>query len=311
MKKIKAFTAKVVALTILIAGLVSLAIVVDYALVKKLEPNNIGGVTPEIESLFSGQFIMIGDTGTGLKRQYDVASSIKAECDKAQNCKAVFIAGDVIYDKGVTSVNDIQFKQKFEDPYHDIALPFYIAYGNHDYAGCKECYLGYNKLSEKWEMPASYYTQTFENEAGFFIIDTENFDKTQQNWLKEALQKDQAPFKVVVGHRPLETYEKTKIGEEWSGMNELQAIICDQVEYYVAGHAHVLEDNGSIGSCSVRQLVSGSAGAFPRTVQQPHPGNFAYEESGFLTMDLKDKQVKATFFNDQGVELYQHSQRYQ
>ena len=75
------------------------------------------------------EFILIGDTGTGSKEQYKVAESIKNYCAR-KNCKAVFILGDVIYDKGVASSSDKQFKTKFEDTYKELRLPYYIVLGN-------------------------------------------------------------------------------------------------------------------------------------------------------------------------------------
>ena len=108
------------------------------------------------------EFILIGDTGTGSKEQYKVAESIKNYC-ATKNCKAVFILGDVIYDKGVSSISDEQFKTKFEDPYKEIQLPFYIVFGNHDYLGCVDCYIKYSSVSKKWEMPERFYVTKFEN----------------------------------------------------------------------------------------------------------------------------------------------------
>ena len=34
---------------------------------------------------------------------------------------------------GTTSINDTQFKTKFEDPYYNIHKKFYLCLGNHDY----------------------------------------------------------------------------------------------------------------------------------------------------------------------------------
>jgi predicted phosphodiesterase len=247
----------------------------------------------------------MGDTGSGASVQYKVSSSIKIHCEKHKNCEAVFIVGDVIYENGVRSVDDEQFKTKFELPYNDISLPFYITLGNHDYRGCVECYLQYSETSEKWNISYYYYTKSFNDAVTFFFIDTESFDNKQQNWLEKELENDQSRFKIVLGHRPLITYESTKIDEYWNGKNELKDIICDKADFYIAGHSHLLEYPGEIEKCNVQQLVSGSGGSGVRKIKKPYKGIFFEEDNGFLSLLIKDKHLSFSFINKNGDILFQ------
>lgn len=250
------------------------------------------------------RFIMMGDTGTGLAGQYNVAEEIEKHCQEKKDCTAVFILGDVVYEEGVSSINDVQFKTKFEQPYANIDLPFYILFGNHDYLGCRSCYLEYAEQSEKWVMPSSYYQQSFNDIATFYATDTEQFDSEQQAWLREAINASDTPLNIVLGHRPIISFESTKRGENWYGKDELQDVVCSQANFYISGHAHVLEDLGSPEGCYARLLVSGSGGAWPRSVDTNDQHQFYFEGNGFLSLFVSKHISTYTFYDSEGNELY-------
>lgn len=269
-----------------------------------LKPNSFQSETRQLsKSIFSDQFIFIGDTGTGNNRQYEVADAIKNYCEIQKNCRAIFILGDVIYDEGVKNIDDPQFKTKFEDPYKELNLPFYITLGNHDNLGCVDCYINYSNKPEKWNMPGIYYKKVFDN-VSLYAINTENFDSAQQEWLRNNIQKDKSDIKIVLGHRPLKTYEKEKINESWVGNNKLEDIVCNNADFYISGHSHLLEYVGVIEGCSVRQLVSGGGGAWAREVIKPYPGKFFFEGNGFLSLEIKGNKLRLVFINKKGETLY-------
>jgi len=248
-------------------------------------------------------FILLGDTGAGNQAQIDVANAVNSLC-KLSNCEAAFIAGDVIYDNGVSTIDDPQFNTKFEAPYKNLNIPFYIAFGNHDYIGCAQCYLDYAQKSSKWNMPSNYYVQRFEG-IEFFIIDTENFDISQQNWLSSALKESNIAHKIVIGHRPIKTNEEAYINEKWNGKEELQEIICNSANFYVAGHAHLLELT-EVDGCQVTQIVSGGGGHSTRFITQPNDSIFFHEGNGFATIILNREQLSISFIDNLGVTLYRN-----
>ena len=59
------------------------------------------------------QIIITGDTGSGQKDQYLVADAMYKFIQKHKGIKNIFLLGDNIYETGVTSVTDKQFKTKF------------------------------------------------------------------------------------------------------------------------------------------------------------------------------------------------------
>jgi tartrate-resistant acid phosphatase type 5 len=248
-------------------------------------------------------FLLVADTGTGLEDQYAVSAAMRTYCESDQHCKAAFIAGDVIYDKGVEEVNDIQFKTKFEDVYKDVQVPFFIALGNHDYLGCEECYTAYASHSAYWKFPSSYYAQEFESVV-FIVIDTEKFDSNQQNWLRAELKNYGDKKKVIVGHRPLLSYEVTKIKENWYGKDELKNIVCNEADYYVSGHAHVFEYLGQLEGCKVKLLVIGTGGATLRQTASPYPGEFATSKHGFVSWTATQGNISWKFISSTGEVVF-------
>ena len=59
-------------------------------------------------------FIVTSDTGSGNNDQYKVSKSMKQLCN-LYNINSVMLLGDNIYEVGTTSINDPQFKTKFEE----------------------------------------------------------------------------------------------------------------------------------------------------------------------------------------------------
>ena len=92
-------------------------------------------------------FIALGDFGTGKEKQYAVAEGIRQVCQQ-KRCDFAIGLGDNIYPEGPTTVDDPQFIDKFEKPYQNINLPFYMVQGNHDNSGYNAGDGGYNKRGE-------------------------------------------------------------------------------------------------------------------------------------------------------------------
>ena len=167
------------------------------------------------------KFIAIGDTGKGNADQRRVAVAMRDLC-AAKGCDFVLMLGDNIYDAGVTSTTDSQWQSKFEQPYMDVDLPFYVALGNHDYGGKLIIDVGgignefdkgaieveYTQVSTKWNMPATFYTFTW-GDVGFIVLDTNSIlwsDTTygdQVEWLPTALAEVSGKRWIfTAGHHP-------------------------------------------------------------------------------------------------------------
>lgn len=169
----------------------------------------------------SVKFIALGDAGKGNADQRRVAIAMRDVC-AAKGCDFVIMLGDNIYNSGVESTTDSQWQTKFEQPYMDVNLPFYVALGNHDYGGKLLVDVGglgnefakgkvevdYTQVSMKWNMPATHYTFTF-GDVGFIVLDTNSImwsDNTygdQAQWLPSALaQVAGKRWIFTAGHHP-------------------------------------------------------------------------------------------------------------
>src|SRR5687767_446538 len=167
------------------------------------------------------RFIAMGDTGKGNTDQRRVAVAARDVC-AAKGCDFVLLLGDNIYNAGVDSVTDPQWQTKFEQPYADLDLPFYVALGNHDYGGKLiidapgignewdrgKIEVEYSSVSDKWNMPNTHYTFTW-NHVGFIILDTNAiiWDNTvwgdQAAWLPTAMMEvADKDWVFVAGHHP-------------------------------------------------------------------------------------------------------------
>jgi tartrate-resistant acid phosphatase type 5 len=188
------------------------------------------------------QFVLVGDTGTGTPGQYAVAAAMATVCAE-RGCQFAIGLGDNIYEYGPDSVDDRQFRDKFEKPYAKLAFPFFMVLGNHDQSGIipgsgvhparGDHEVAYTRLSAKWMMPARYYrfsapfasatdwkTQVAHPVIEFFAIDSNYlapqnypqhdwyrpgrpYDLDQRDWLRAGLAASRASWKVVFAHHPL------------------------------------------------------------------------------------------------------------
>lgn len=253
-------------------------------------------------------FIAMGDFGTGGTNQKKVAAGIKTYCD-ANRCDFVLGLGDLIYDVGVTSVDDPQFQTKFETPYKDLTLRFYQSPGNHDYysgPASINAMIAYTQKSTKWYMPAAYYNFT-QAHVDFFSLDTHQSDNssyyaTEISWFRDALSKSTGYWRVGFGHYPLRS--NGAHGDTTGRRGQfLRESLCGNIDVYFAGHDHDLEYLNDY--CGVILIVSGGGGAGTREL--PTAGNqivgFAYQ-LGFTVATFEDDKFWFTLHDENGTQLY-------
>jgi predicted phosphodiesterase len=141
----------------------------------------------------SAKFLVIGDSGTGDKGQYETG----AEMWKAH---AVFpyefaiMLGDNLY--GAERPQD--FMSKFERPYKpmlDANIPFYAALGNHDDPN--------QRFYKNFGMGGKRFYTFQKGEIRFFVLDSNYMDKDQQRWLEDELSKSNSKWKIAYFHHPL------------------------------------------------------------------------------------------------------------
>lgn len=241
-------------------------------------------------------FIVMGDSGTGQVSQYRVAASMAQTCSQV-SCDFVLGLGDNIYEYGPKSVTDVQFKTKFEDPYKDFDIPFFMVQGNHDNSlivpgdggfnqrGFRE--VEYTQHSPRWRMPSRYYSFEADQQNALFIAVDSNpqnaylpplfspywwpngkYVKQQTSWIQNVLSDSSAQWKFAFAHHPYMTNGHHGNDVLLQGNKPyrqfVQKALCDDVDFFFAGHEHALEllsaqqdDDGKCGTTF--QAISGAA----------------------------------------------------
>ncbi|MEO8705563.1 MAG: metallophosphoesterase [Kofleriaceae bacterium] len=263
------------------------------------------------------RFIAIGDTGKGNTAQRDVAIAARNLC-AARGCDFVLMLGDNIYEAGVDSITDPQWQTKFEEPYHDLDLPFYVALGNHDNGGNLiidvpgignefergQVEVDYSAVSTKWNMPATHYTFTW-GHVGIVMLDTNAilWSNTtygdQGAWLPQALMevagKDWVFF---AGHHPYRSngqhgnagdYDAPELAgipignplpiQNGDALKEFfDANVCGTPQVYFSGHDHSRQWLDEPAALCGTQMIISGAGSGTTEIRDRGNGAF-YEDA--------------------------------
>lgn len=280
------------------------------------------------------RFIVWGDTGTGDDAQRKVARSALRVCE-ARGCDFVLQTGDNVYDSGVESPDDPQFDEKFEEPYADFDIPFYLVLGNHDAgkeAGGGEVgekkgdhQIAYSKrddrASDKWNMPARWYDV---EKPGVLIaaLDTNDAMRAptlrgyeQASWLERTLDESDATWKFAFAHHPL--YSNGRHGDAGGGDGTSTALlrdflmrgVCGKVDVYFSGHDHDLQWLKAKKECGRTEFIVSGAGANTRPLRDDHNAAwFAKGDTlGFFWIEIQEDEMRATVYDGDGRELFSRS----
>jgi 3',5'-cyclic AMP phosphodiesterase CpdA len=268
---------------------------------------------------------VLGDGGEGNVAIYDVASATHTVCAR-RGCDFVLYLGDNFYDNGVTSVADTQFQTKFEMPFAEVDLPFYVVLGNHDYGGLgsgitvdwdRGAYeIAYSTRSTKWTMPAAYYDFEVAN-AQFLALDTtaikhEEGYEAKEAWLEGAMSGSRAPWRIGFGHHPYISNGDHGNAGDYQGALDVGRVldgvhlkaffddhVCGDFDVYFAGHDHTRQWLGT--SCGTIFAVSGAAAKVTH-LHTPDRNPVAYEddtEPGFLWVEIDGDRLTAAFYDSQ------------
>ena len=238
-------------------------------------------------------FCFVGDTGHVNEIQKEVAESLADS-----ECNSIWHTGDIIYPSGISSEDDPRFRTNFLDPFEKALnkkIPFFLTLGNHDYKKEPESYLGIARNNALIIYPNNYYSKRYGNLC-IFALDTTIFDKLylfykrreQASWLraqKKELMKS-CNFSIAVAHHPLfSSGDRRKASPQLSKF--LNSNIFGTFDLYIAGHNHVLADEGE--KDGTVQLISGTGSLPGGSPQRELEGRFNKEIPGYLRMKLHDK----------------------
>ncbi len=277
-----------------------------------------GDFIPELQNNEEGfNFLVLGDFGrAGEYFQKEVAKQL-GNAAFMLDSEFIISVGDNFYPNGVASVYDEHWKASFQDVYTHPALfmDWYVALGNHDHRGNIQAQIDYSNISRRWNMPATYYSQTFDLKDGtkllLVVMDTNPFIPSYQNnslkypalkdqdadlqkqWLIETLNTDDKAitWKVVVGHHPLYSGGKRKKAQDTFDFEKQFSDLFDRykVDAYICGHEHDLQVIRPKGRYTT-QFLSGSASE-TRPSGNREGTIFAAAEPGFMSFTLEGEKM--------------------
>jgi hypothetical protein len=205
------------------------------------------------------RFAAIGDAGRGDKFQYQVSATMAA-FRKAFEFSFVLMLGDNVYDGGTPE----DYRQKFELPYKqflDDGVEFYAVIGNHDDLN-QPSYAPFHMGGERYytfEPDMPLLAGVLRTSVRFFMIDTENLDRTQLAWLDREMGRSDAVWKIPVYHRPI--YTSGRYGTPARIFRSvLEPIFLRHgVRVSLSGHEHFYERTHP--QYGITYFISGAAGS--------------------------------------------------
>lgn len=226
--------AAVVALVLLSGGTAGRVVIAQAA--KPAQAAQAGAAAP-VEPLRlplkdgSIKMLVIGDSGTGDKPQFEVGAQIAKEFQRFKFDFGIML-GDNMY--GAERPED--FVQKFEKPYKpllDAGVKFYASLGNHDDPN-QRFYKPFNMNGER------YFTFT-KGPVRFFVLDSNYMDQKQLEWVERELKASNEPWKIPYFHHPLYS-SGARHGSEVDLRAQLEPLFLKYgVSVVFAGHEHFYE----------------------------------------------------------------------
>ncbi|MFL6332870.1 MAG: metallophosphoesterase family protein [Pyrinomonadaceae bacterium] len=179
----------------------------------------------------STRFMVVGDTGTGGKEQYELAG-VMLRYWQSFPFEFALMMGDNLY--GTEKAED--YKKKFEDAYRpllDNKVKFYATLGNHDESN-ERFYANFNMNGEE-------YYNFKKGAVSFYSLNSNYMDKKQLAWLDEKLKNDASDWKVAFFHHP--PYSSGGKHGSSSSLREVvePLFVKYGVNVVLAGHEHFYE----------------------------------------------------------------------
>lgn len=216
------------------------------------------------------KFCLVGDLGRVTEHQQVIANALEAE-----ECNRIFFLGDLVYPKGIESVDDPELERRFLDYYlpllnRDPNLVINLVLGNHDH---KKDPSAWKDISERYKgffFPNYFYMVDY---GGLCMValDTSFYYYTemvaeafqQAKWLTQLDNKlKSCDVKVAITHHPLKG-DGYSGSEDWNGSSGplkafLETYIIGKFDMHISGHVHILADDGE--DEGTRLLISGTGG---------------------------------------------------
>jgi predicted phosphodiesterase len=190
------------------------------------------------------------------------------------------------------------FVTKFERPYAALlkdGVLFYATLGNHDDQN-NRFYKGFNMGGER------YFTFVKKN-VRFFVLDTNQLDPKQRDWLDTALQQSDDQWRICYFHHPLYS-DAARHGSDVSLRVVLEPLFVKYgIDVVFSGHDHVYERLKP--QKGITYFVSGSGGALRKGDVRPSAQTAAYydQEQSFMLVEVAGDDLYFEAINRSGAKV--------
>lgn len=272
------------------------------------------------------RLIVANDLGRNGYYDQKPIASLMGEVADGMGPDAVLALGDIHHYGGVRSVSDPLWMTNYETVYThpELLVDWMPICGNHEYRGNTQAMIDYSSVSRRWNMPARYYTRTFESKGTtvkVVFIDTtplidkyrndaeqypdackEDMDK-QLEWLDSVLSAAKEDWVLVAGHHPVYA-ETSKAEYERADMQRrVDAVLRrHKVDMYLCGHIHNFQHIRAKGS-DIDYIVNSSA-SLSRKVKPVEGTQFCSGETGFSLVTADKKALSLYMINRDGKVLH-------
>jgi len=212
-----------------------------------------GPIAPSLPRVpASVRFLVMGDSGHGDRRQYEVAATM-AWAHVSFPFDLAIMLGDNLYGR---EDRDARVR-KFERPYAPLleaGVEFRAALGNHDSPE--------QRFYEPFHMGGRRYYAFRRGEVEFFVLDSTDLTPAQVSWLALALDGSTAPWKIAFFHHPLYSSGKRHGPDERLRAVVEPLFVRHGVSLVLAGHEHFYERMRP--QQGITYIIQGAAGRVRR-----------------------------------------------
>jgi len=262
--------------------------------------------------------IAMGDWGSGAAPQRAVANTL-ADYVAAQpvTFDGTILVGDNFY-VPLKSINDPAWQNLFETMYDPakLAMPFYVALGNHDcQQGKFQIELDYAKAhpESRWKFPSRWYRLELPEDkplVTIFMLDSDKDYlsaeqwKQESKWLASELAKPRTtPWVMAAAHHPLFSNgshgDTGPLQREWGPLFKKYS-----VDFYVCGHDHDLQHIQPDGWFT-SFILCGGGGKTPRPMRMTNRGPFSRSLDGFVHMELTPEKAVVKYIDSEGKLVHE------
>lgn len=241
----------------------------------------------------------------------------------------ILAVGDIHHFWGVASTSDPLWMTNYELIYShpELMLPWYPAFGNHEYRGNTQAVLDYSKVSRRWMMPARYYTKVLGNAkkgtVRLVILDTsplidryrEETDKypdackqdrdAELQWLDGVLRSAKEDWVIVAGHHPVFADTPKNENERLDMQHYLLPILrrYHNVAIYTCGHIHNFQHIRMKGD-AIDYIVNSSPALSRKKVSDVEGTVYKSGVEGFTVFSWNKQELRAYFIDETGTPIH-------